>query len=347
MANALSNTLTMFKETYNRITLFQETLKPEQDIHYIIEQYSTGPFCPKPMIYENYYHGSATNQIFGVPLEEVAQIYGSYVPPIISKGIQLIESSLLRKDIHETIWLDTMPVKELNQICEKLDGLVGNQLKSTLEGYEVYVLTNLICNYLLELPECLLTFDLYDPVKLLYSGQQETTERFISLGKLLATLPSPNYHTLKALSHHLFKILKQQTNDDLLNGLISRFSSILMRPRIYLPMHQHDRHPKRLIRDLLTHYSMIFTKDGTRAQKSSASRSAIVVDILPRQPILFDDPDTSQPSTPRLSEDNPILSELSLQLLTEEVEQKKPSNRSRASTRGTMDDVVLDSFFDD
>jgi hypothetical protein len=95
MANTLTSTLSMFKETYNRITLFQETLKPEQDIHSIVEQYKTGPFCPKPIIYENYYHGSATDQIFGVPLEEVAQIYGSYVPPIVSRGIKLIDTGIL------------------------------------------------------------------------------------------------------------------------------------------------------------------------------------------------------------------------------------------------------------
>jgi hypothetical protein len=92
MATALTGTLPMFNETYNRITLFQETLKPEQDIHYIVEQFKTGDYCPRPMIYENYYHGAAIDQVFGVPLEEVAQIYGSYVPPIVNKGLKIIDS---------------------------------------------------------------------------------------------------------------------------------------------------------------------------------------------------------------------------------------------------------------
>lgn len=92
MSNSLSNTLPMFKETYDKIFLFQESLKPEQDILYIIEQYKTGPYCPRPMVYENYYYGAAIEQTFGVPLEEVAQIYGSYVPPIVSKGIKLIDA---------------------------------------------------------------------------------------------------------------------------------------------------------------------------------------------------------------------------------------------------------------
>jgi hypothetical protein len=92
MSSSFSNILPMYKETYDKISLFQEALKPEQDIHSIIEQYKTGHFYPKPFIYENYYHGSAIDQTFGVPLEEITQLYGSYVPPIISKGIKLIES---------------------------------------------------------------------------------------------------------------------------------------------------------------------------------------------------------------------------------------------------------------
>lgn len=35
--------------------------------------------------------------------------------------------------------------------------------------------------------------------------EQDTSSRLMSISKLLATLPSANYHTLKALSHHLFK----------------------------------------------------------------------------------------------------------------------------------------------
>jgi hypothetical protein len=79
------------EKTYQQIALFQETIEPEQAISYVIEQFKTGPCCPKPMVYENYYYGSATDQIFGVPLEEVAQAYGSYVPPIISRGIKYID----------------------------------------------------------------------------------------------------------------------------------------------------------------------------------------------------------------------------------------------------------------
>ncbi|CAO0799665.1 unnamed protein product [Mucor circinelloides] len=211
MATALTGTLPMLKETYNRITLFQEPLKPEQDIHYIVEQFKTGEYCPRPMIYENYYHGAAIDQIFGVPLEEVAQIYGSYVPPIVNKGLKIIDAGLalkkndeMNKFIKDT-WSNIIPMKELNKLCDEIDSLAGSKLKEVLEKFNLNELANIIRVYLLELPECLLTFDLYDPVKILYATPQDTESRLMSVSKLLATLPSPNYHTLKALVHHLFK----------------------------------------------------------------------------------------------------------------------------------------------
>jgi hypothetical protein len=74
----------------------------------------------------------------------------------------------------EEVWSNIISVKEMNQICEKLDGLTGPKLKLTLETYDLNVLANLIRVYLLELPECLLTFDLYDPVKILYASRKTT-----------------------------------------------------------------------------------------------------------------------------------------------------------------------------
>ncbi|GAN01545.1 rhoGAP and Fes/CIP4 domain protein [Mucor ambiguus] len=453
MATALSGTLPMFKETYDRITLFQEPLKPEQNIHYIVEQFKTGEYCPRPMIYENYYHGAAIDQIFGVPLEEVAQIYGSYVPPIVNKGLKIIDAGLALKKKDEVnkltkdVWFTMIPMKEVNKLCDEIDSLAGSKLKQVLEKFNLNELANIIRVYLLELPECLLTFDLYDPVKILYATPQDTESRLMSVSKLLATLPSPNYHTLKALSHHLFKLLKQTNDDDLLNQLISLFASILMRPRITSSVNMHDRHPKRLVRDLLTCYDTIFTKAVNRAQKSSASRSAIVADntsattlfvsppmndtvpdhsnttesalrrtllnimrrnsaetgthanhdappdspggppIVPHSKLtLFEDPDKSEPtpkqsgtSTPRESiKDTPILddddrvdaerlsTDVSLMLDLDDQDDaveitdkddvdrrrltptsERTPNRSRASTRGTLDNVDLDPFFDD
>lgn len=194
-----------------------------------------------------------------------------------------------------------------------------------------------------------------------------------------------------------------------------------MRPQIFSSINMYDQHPKRLLRDILTQYTAIFTKDNNRAQKSSASRSAIVADThaafidtspteesglrrtlkniirrnsntdtaeeVPQSPIiphpiitLFEDPERSEPtpmhsgaSTPAINrvqeedEDKVDIKRLSndLELILnmegqddaveikgrDDIEQKvlspKTPGRSRASTRGTLDNVELDPFFDD
>lgn len=206
-----------------------------------------------------------------------------------------------------------------------------------------------------------------------------------------------------------------------------------MRPRTSSSINMHDRHPKRLVRDLFTHYGVIFTKDINRAQKSSALRSAIIVNnpsllttvssspppppvpgkdesvlrrtlhnfmhtqtcteidtsarssqeneeecatptsnggggggggrgplIVPHTKLsLFDDPDHTSPlgnSVDQAQDKEGVSTDVSLMLdmddddaieLDQKVTVASPKNRSRASTRGTMDNVVLDAFFTD
>lgn len=59
MAASLSNTIPRCKETFDNMMLYQETLKPDKDVQFIVEQYRTGQYCPKPILYENYFHSVA------------------------------------------------------------------------------------------------------------------------------------------------------------------------------------------------------------------------------------------------------------------------------------------------
>lgn len=50
--------------------LYQETLKPDKDVQVIVEQYRTGQFNPKPILYENYFYGAAKGN-FDIALESM------------------------------------------------------------------------------------------------------------------------------------------------------------------------------------------------------------------------------------------------------------------------------------
>lgn len=60
----MSNSIPISKEIFDRMMLYQETLKPDKDVQYIVEQYRTGRFCPRPFIYKNYFYGSAMGKYF-------------------------------------------------------------------------------------------------------------------------------------------------------------------------------------------------------------------------------------------------------------------------------------------
>jgi hypothetical protein len=54
-----------------------------------------------------------------------------------------------------------------------------------------------------------------------------------------------------------------------------------VRPRTISSLNIHDRHPKKLVRDLFTQYDTIFTQDVSKAQKFGASRATIIADETP------------------------------------------------------------------
>lgn len=55
-SGAISNVIPSLQSTVDKMMLFQETVQPLGDLRYLLENYRTGPFVPKVMIYENYYN---------------------------------------------------------------------------------------------------------------------------------------------------------------------------------------------------------------------------------------------------------------------------------------------------
>ncbi|KAI8640165.1 Rho GTPase activation protein [Parasitella parasitica] len=142
------------------------------------------------------------------------------------------------------------------------------------------LLASLLRLYLLELPECLFTFELYEPCKLLYSNKdQDKDSRLMSISKLLATLPTANYHTAMKLLGHFHKLVKQITSDSqfTLSSLAKSFSYIFLRPQIESKISIHERHPQRLLYDLIENFDTIFTQESHRAQRKNSTRPSIII----------------------------------------------------------------------
>jgi hypothetical protein len=53
----LSESFPKDKAAIEEMTVYQESLKPDQDIQFIVQQYGVSSFSPKAIVYDNYYHG--------------------------------------------------------------------------------------------------------------------------------------------------------------------------------------------------------------------------------------------------------------------------------------------------
>jgi len=53
---AIGNVIPALQSMIDRMMLFQETIQPNADLRYILENYRTGSFSPRVQIYENYYN---------------------------------------------------------------------------------------------------------------------------------------------------------------------------------------------------------------------------------------------------------------------------------------------------
>ncbi|KAI9308719.1 hypothetical protein BJ944DRAFT_227507 [Cunninghamella echinulata] len=269
MAAAFSNTIPIYKDLYDQMMLYQETLNPEKDIQAIVEQYRIGKFCPRPILYENYFYGSVNNQLFGVPLQNVVENENTHIPLLLENGLTIIESALPQLHVKEQIkiWIAPLPLDLIHKARNDLNFTMAPITQDMLKKYDVILLASVIRLYLLELPDCLVTFELYEPIKLLYANKnQDTDSHLISISKLMTTLPTVNYETLKSLLNHFQRLINMTNDTNLIQSLVYRFSHIIIRADTATSANKHDRHPHRFVRDLLEHFDILFSKEVDEGQ---------------------------------------------------------------------------------
>lgn len=90
-SGAISNVIPGLQSTVDNMMLYQETIRPDGDLRYLLENYRTGPFVPKVQPYENYY-GSVEHQAFGVDLEARARADRKRVPIVITSILTFLDN---------------------------------------------------------------------------------------------------------------------------------------------------------------------------------------------------------------------------------------------------------------
>jgi hypothetical protein len=152
-SGTISNVIPSLQSTVDNMMLYQETVQPLGDLRYLLENYRTGNFTPKVVVYENYYN-KVDEQTFGVDLEARARADRKRVPVIITTLLTYLDHhypDLEGDEARRGVWLHEVPLSQTH----KLRALVNNGKAPALETFaefDIPTVASLLKLYLLELP---------------------------------------------------------------------------------------------------------------------------------------------------------------------------------------------------
>jgi hypothetical protein len=152
-SGTISNVIPSLQSTVDKMMLYQETVQPAGDLRYLLENYRTGCFVPKVVVYENYYN-SADEQTFGVDLEARARADRKRVPALITTILTFLDHrypDLEGDEARRSVWLVDVPLHQTHRIREALNTGKSFTVES-LEPYEIPIIASVLKLYLLELP---------------------------------------------------------------------------------------------------------------------------------------------------------------------------------------------------
>ncbi|CCH60736.1 hypothetical protein TBLA_0D02320 [Henningerozyma blattae CBS 6284] len=161
----------------------ENSIDTTKDLLNMILENHTGTFQPKVITYNNYYN-PGNYQNFGIDLETRCRLDKKVVPLIISTILSFMDQlypEMSNDKIRTSTW--TLPVKlaethKLRSILNEIPFTDNNQVLNILrESHsEPTTIASVLKIYLLELPEPLITNNIYDVLKVLYNDYPPTRE---------------------------------------------------------------------------------------------------------------------------------------------------------------------------
>lgn len=244
---AFSNKVSALKHACDELFVVEETINPTNDLKFLIENYATGKFEPRVILYDNYYD-SNIKQTFGVDLNVKSRLDRRAVPLIIQSVLSYLDEVYPElKDDEERVGLWTQPVhlSQVHALRFQLNDLSdAEQIHTFLKDSEPLIVTNVLKLYFMELPDSIVPYSFFDLIKTLYqnypvSSNDQTVEksRITGLQNTLLELPVCNLATLDAILTHLTRLVHivSSKNEALAASLKSRlckeFGNMILRPK--------------------------------------------------------------------------------------------------------------------
>lgn len=288
-SGAISNVIPALRSQVDNMMLYHETIQPLGDLRYMLENYRTGSFTPKVTPYENYY-GSVDEQTFGVDLEARARADRKRVPIIVTTILTYLDNhypDLEGDEARRSIWLVDVPLAATHHLRSAINN--GKAIpREILERYEIPIVASVLKLYLLELPDSIVSSQVYEIIKTIYATTDPTNSlpdaRIKILQSTLGQLRLNNIATLDALTTHFTRLMDLTSADEAyVTSLAQTLAPCVLRPRSENSLTLNERHAYRLIRDLFDHKESIFgelkrqssTLGGGQLPNSSARPRAV------------------------------------------------------------------------
>ncbi|KAI9674505.1 MAG: hypothetical protein M1817_001843 [Caeruleum heppii] len=275
-SGAISNVIPSLQSTVDKLMLYQETVQPLGDLRYLLENYRTGAFVPKVQVYENYYN-SADDQIFGADLEARARADRKRVPIVVTTILTFLDNrypDLEGDEARQGIWLVDVSLEASHHLRNAINS--GHPIsQELLARYEIPIVASVLRLYLLELPDSLVSSNLYEIIKTIYSTQASESDestRISVIQNTLGQLRLANIATLDAITTHFTRLIELTSADEAyVSALANNLALCVLRPRTESSLTSHERHSYRLVRDLFAHKETIF---GELKRASSQAHAA-------------------------------------------------------------------------
>ncbi len=186
----------------------------------LIKTYGLGFYSPRKATYINYYNSSKQNlEIFGVELGSLTKGRDPPIPEFLITLLEYLEELESKSEISfAEIWKTYISEKSLQKV-HNLENKTVNSIKENdgifepskvFKEVKLHLIVGILELYLLELPDSLIPFTLYDKIKSIYESDDvkviDEVEKRQVLAKTLAQLPWSNLATLNTIIAHLNKV---------------------------------------------------------------------------------------------------------------------------------------------
>ncbi|KAK3945115.1 hypothetical protein QBC46DRAFT_350019 [Diplogelasinospora grovesii] len=264
-SGTISNVIPSLQAAVDNMMLYQETVQPMGDLRYLLENYRTGNFAPKVVIYENYYN-TVDEQTFGVDLEARARADKKRVPIIVTTLLTYLDHhypDLEGDEARRGVWLADVPLAQTHKLRSKINNGKPPALDAFSE-FDIPTVASVLKLYLLELPDSLVSSHVYEIIRTIYTTP--TTDgsdaaRVSVLQQTLSQLRLTNIATLDACMNHFTRLIDLTSADEeYVAKLATSLAPCILRPKTETSLTMEEKHAYRLIRDLFAHKDAIFSE---------------------------------------------------------------------------------------